>query len=60
MSVILLVFLGAVFLLIAVLCLPVAFAGKVHLAEKVSGEPVQSLQAVFTAFLLSKRPPEHS
>ncbi|MEW6426312.1 MAG: DUF2953 domain-containing protein [Bacillota bacterium] len=38
MSVILLVLLGAVFLLIAVLCLPVAFAGRIHLAEKVSGE----------------------
>jgi len=37
-SVILLVLLGAVFLLIAVLCLPVAFAGRIHLAEKVSGE----------------------
>lgn len=38
MSVILLVFGGAVLLLIAVLCLPVAFAGRIHLAEKVSGE----------------------
>jgi len=37
-SVILLVFLGAVFLLIAVLYLPVAFAGRAHLTEKVSGE----------------------
>lgn len=38
MNFLLLVFAGAVFLLFTVLCLPVTFAGRIHLTEKISGE----------------------
>lgn len=38
MNFLLLVFTGAVFILFIFLCLPVTFAGRIHLTEKISGE----------------------